>query len=90
MAEVNQGQRRYSMIVRLHEHERANVQQVKNLVLIGEGGVRVRLFEVADVGIERASNLIAREHAQRKATISCNVAEGYNLGDLVEEVRKQG
>ena len=46
-------------------------------------------FEVADVGIERASNLIAREHAQRKATISCNVAEGYNLGDLVEEVRKR-
>lgn len=89
VAEVNQGQRRYSMVVRLHEDERANVEQVKNLVLIGEGGARVRLFEVADVGIERASNLIAREHAQRKATISCNVAEGYNLGDLVDEVRKQ-
>ncbi len=89
VAEVNQGQRRYSMVVRLHEDERANVEQVKNLVLIGQGGARVRLFEVADVGIERASNLIAREHAQRKATISCNVAEGYNLGDLVEEVRKR-
>lgn len=89
VADVNQGLRRYQMVVRLAEDERANVEQVKNLVLIGHGGARVRLFEVADVGTERASNLIARDNSQRKATISCNVAEGYNLGDLVVEVQKQ-
>ena len=30
---------------------------------------------------------IQRENARRKAVISTNVAEGYNLGHLVEQVR---
>jgi len=33
-----------------------------------------------------ASNLIARENAQRKAVVSLNVAEGSNLGHLVAQV----
>jgi len=37
----------------------------------------------------RSSNLITRENAQRKAVISLNVAEGTNLGDLVEQVRER-
>jgi multidrug efflux pump subunit AcrB len=49
----------------------------------------VRLRDVADMGRERTSNLIARENGKRKAVISCNVAEGYNLGQLVEEVKKR-
>ncbi|MCV6604267.1 MAG: efflux RND transporter permease subunit, partial [Porticoccaceae bacterium] len=51
-------------------------------------GQSIYLQEVADVGLEQASNLIVRQNGQRKATVSLNVAEGYNLGDLVEEVRK--
>ncbi len=60
---------------------------MRDLVLRGSGGASVRLREVADIGPERTSNLIARENARRKAVISCNVAEGSNLGDLVEQVR---
>ena len=50
------------------------------------GGELVRLRDVADISLERASNLIARENSQRKAVVSLNVAEGANLGHLVEEV----
>jgi CzcA family heavy metal efflux pump len=87
VAEVNDGLRRYDMVVRLADDERERVDQVMDLVLRGEGGALVRLREVADIGPERTSNLIARENAQRKAVISTNVADGYNLGDLVEDVR---
>ncbi len=52
------------------------------------GGALVRLDEVAVIGPEMASNLIARENAQRKAVISLNVAEGSNLGHLVGQVRE--
>jgi HME family heavy-metal exporter len=69
------------------EHERDSVRDLRSLVLRGRGGALVRLEEVADLGPEMASNLIARENAQRKAVISLNVAEGYNLGHLVEQVR---
>jgi HME family heavy-metal exporter len=87
VAEVNDGLRRYDMVVRLADSERERVEQVMDLMLQGEGGAMVRLREVADIGPERTSNLIARENAQRKAVISTNIAEGYNLGDLVEVVR---
>jgi HME family heavy-metal exporter len=60
---------------------------VKDLILVSPQGRHVRLREVADIGIEMASDLITRENGQRKAVISLNVAEGHNLGHLVEEVQ---
>jgi len=87
VAEVNEGVRRYDIAVRLAPDERATVEQIRKLILRGSGGALVRLEEIADIGPETASNLIARENARRKAVISCNVAEGANLGDLVEQVK---
>lgn len=87
VAEVNQGVRRYELVVRLAEGERERLDQIMDLQLRGSGGAFVRLRDVADIGPEKTSNLITRENAQRKAVISANVAEGYNLGQLVEVVR---
>jgi len=87
VAEVNQGARRYGIVVRLAPEERQRIEQIRDLILTSNDGRLVRLSEVADIGPERTSNIIARENAQRKAVVSCNVAAGYNLGDLVKEVR---
>jgi CzcA family heavy metal efflux pump len=89
VAEVNEGVRRYALVVRLEREERDSVEDLKRLVLRGQGGALVRLEEVAVIGPEMASNLIARENAQRKAVVSLNVAEGSNLGHLVEKVRER-
>jgi HME family heavy-metal exporter len=89
VAEVNEGARRYAITVRLHPDERAAIDDVGALVLRGAGGAHVRLRDVADIGLERTSSLIAREGARRKAVVSCNVAEGYNLGQLVDEIRRR-
>ncbi|MBI5850354.1 MAG: efflux RND transporter permease subunit [Planctomycetes bacterium] len=88
VAEVNEGVRRYPITVRLHPDERARVEDVGALLLRGAGGATVRLADVADIGPERTSNLIAREHGRRKALVSCNVADGYNLGQLVAAVKE--
>jgi HME family heavy-metal exporter len=87
VAEVNEGVRRYDLAVRLAEEERDDLSDIRNLVLQGQGGALVRLHEVADIGPEMTSNLIGRENAQRRAVVTLNVEEGYNLGDLVEEVQ---
>ncbi len=92
VAEVNQGVRRYAMVVRLDASERERLDQVQDLMLRGTGadgrpGPTLRLRDVADIGPEKTPNIIARENAQRKAVISCNVADGYNLGDLVAQVK---
>ena len=89
VAVVNEGINVYDLIVRLAPEHRQRIDQVKDLMLRGTDGKLVRLNEVADVGIEKASNLISRENAQRKAVVSCNVAEGFNLGDLVADVRQR-
>jgi HME family heavy-metal exporter len=88
VATINQGLRRYDLTVRLHPDERQNETQLGELVLTSPHGPQVRLREIADLGIEMASNLIAREGARRKAVVSCNVADGHNLGDLVQAVRQ--
>lgn len=89
VARINQGVRRYDLVVRLDPDRRRNVDDIRDLPLRGRGGAIVRLSEVADIGREQTSNLIARENAQRKAVVSLNVAEGHNLGHLVEEVRQR-
>jgi len=86
VAEVNQGVRRYDIVARLHPDERANVADIRDLLLIGEGGGLVKLSEVADIGPEQMALGIQRENGRRKAVISLNVAEGYNVGDLVKQV----
>jgi HME family heavy-metal exporter len=89
VATVNQGVRRYDLVVRLAPEERLRIEQVQDLVLRGTGGAFVRLSDVATVGPQRSSNLITRENARRKAVISANLAEGANLGDLVQRVRER-
>ena len=86
--QINEGARRLDLVVRLAPEQRQTVEDVRNLILRGAGGAMVRLHEVADVGREHTAMAIQRENARRKAVISTNVAEGYNLGHLVEEVRK--
>ncbi len=94
VAEINHGVRRYDLVVRLAESERERIEQIMDLQLRGASqagtpGPLVRLREVADIGPERTSNLIARENAQRKAVVSANVADGHNLGQLVARVRQR-
>ncbi|MCH2146761.1 MAG: efflux RND transporter permease subunit, partial [Phycisphaerales bacterium] len=84
---VNQGTRQFDLVVRLNDASRESIEDVRDLLLRGEGGAIVRLEDVADIGPQRSSNLITRENAQRKAVVSLNVAEDANLGDLVEEVQ---
>lgn len=89
VARINDGVRRYDMVVRMAPEERQNVQQLRDLVLRGREGAQVRLTEVADVTVERTPNQIVRENARRKALVSLNVDEGANLGDLVQAVRRE-
>ena len=89
VAEVHDGVRRFGLTVRLDQSERDDVSDLHRLVLQGAGGAHVRLSEVADIGIELSSNLIARENTQRKAVISLNVDTGANLGHLVEQVQQR-
>ncbi|MFM1872272.1 MAG: hypothetical protein RL398_1694, partial [Planctomycetota bacterium] len=76
------------LVVRLREDERDDIDDVRDFLLRTPNGGLVRLSEVADVTLEKTSNLITRENGRRKAVVSCNVADGYNLGQLVAAARR--
>jgi len=86
--QVARNQQRWDIVVRLAEADRKGLSDVGAFLLAAPDGARVRLDEVADVYREEASNLIVRDNTRRKALISCNVAPGSNVGDLVAALRE--
>jgi CzcA family heavy metal efflux pump len=85
---INQGVRRYDLVLRLVENQRTSIKNIEDVILTGKSGTLVRLKEVANIGPEQQSNLISRQNAQRKTLISLNVADGYNLGDTISAIQK--
>jgi len=85
---VRDGTRVYDLVVRLHPEGRRGRRELENFVLHGRDGQLVRLSDVATVAPREASVVVTRENAQRKAVVSCNVADGYNLGHVVENVER--
>ncbi|MBT9556336.1 MAG: efflux RND transporter permease subunit [Myxococcales bacterium] len=84
---LQDGPRTIDVAVRLHSDERRDHSDLRRLVLIGAEGQLVRLEEVANVLPERTPNIVAREGGRRKAVISCNVADGYDLGSMIGRVQ---
>lgn len=84
---VNRGSSRLDIVLRLRDTARQSIDDVRHFPLRAPSGAIVRVETVAEVFEERASNLITRENVRRKAIISCNVADGHNLGDLVAAIR---
>ena len=84
---VNRGASRLDIVLRLASEERQDLDDVRSFLLQAPSGAIVRVRDVAIVIEEQSSSLVTRENVRRKAVISCNVAEGHNLGDLVKEIR---
>ncbi len=86
---IHRGGTRSDVVLRLAEAARDEPSDVEDFLLRAPSGAMLRVRSVAEVRRDQASNLIARENVKRKAVVSCNVAEGYNLGDLVAEIRRR-
>ncbi|MCC6672633.1 MAG: efflux RND transporter permease subunit [Planctomycetes bacterium] len=84
---VNQGSSRLDIVLRLAAPARKDLEDVARFPLQAPSGAIVRIETVAEVHEEQASSLITRENVRRKAVISCNVADGHNLGDLIRAIR---
>lgn len=75
----------YDINVRYQEKDRANADQVPNVILCNINGRPVLAKDVADIVDSYAPNKIERESRLRKITVQSNVMQGYSLGNLQEE-----
>lgn len=88
ISEVIDGQKRYTVALRVPEQYRTDPDAMRKIALRAPGGERVTLGEVARVEINRGTELINREEGQRRIVVMSNV-RSRDLGSFVAEVRSK-
>jgi heavy metal efflux system protein len=88
ISEVIDGQKRYTVALRLSERYRTDPDAMRKIMLRAPGGEQVALEQVAHVEVRRGPVLINREQGQRRIVVMSNV-RGRDLGSFVAEVRSK-
>ena len=86
VSEVIDGQKRYTVALRLTDRYRSNPEAMRNIMLHAPNGEHVTLGQVAGIEVTRAAEKIEREAGQRRMVVMSNV-RGRDLGSFVSEVR---
>ncbi len=86
VSEVIDGQKRYTVAVRLPEKYRTDPDALRKVWLKAPAGEQVTLGQVARVEVNRGPELINREQGQRRIVVMSNV-RSRDLGSFVAEVR---
>ena len=88
VSEVIDGQRRYTVAIRLPERYRTDPDAMRSILLRAPAGEQVRLDQVATVEVTRGLEKIEKEEGQRRIVVMSNV-RGRDLGSFVAEVRSK-
>jgi cobalt-zinc-cadmium resistance protein CzcA len=86
VSEVIDGQKRYTVALRLPDRYRTDPAAVRQIALRAPGGEQITLGEVARIEVRRGAEIINREEGQRRIVVMSNV-RGRDLGSFVAEVR---
>lgn len=86
VSQVVDGQKRYTVALRLPERYRTDVDAMKAILMRGPAGEQVSLDQVADVSVTRGPEKVEREEGQRRVVVMSNV-RGRDLGSFVDDVR---
>lgn len=86
--EVSRNTSRWELVVQLEQSERNTPEDLQDFLVTTDTGEQIPLNRLADIYPEQVSNLIIREQGQRQALITCNPAQGANVGDIVATLRK--
>ncbi|GMV06123.1 MAG: copper transporter [Gemmatimonadota bacterium] len=87
-AKYRTGNDEYDIIVRLAEPYRQDLEGLRDLTVMAEGGIQIPLVSVADWSVEEGYGAIRRKDQTRMATISSDVAAGLNSNAVLAEVRQ--
>ena len=86
ISQVIDGQKRYTVALRLPDRYRDDPGALRAVLLRASGGEQVTLGQVAQVEVKRGPEKIEREEGQRRIVVMSNV-RGRDLGSFVAEVR---
>jgi cobalt-zinc-cadmium resistance protein CzcA len=85
---VVEGNRRFDIVVRMHEHARENLDELRNLpVRVGDNGM-LPLHQVAELKTVASVDPIRRDSGQRRAAIMVNL-RGRDVESFVREAESK-
>ncbi len=87
VSQVLEGQRTYDVLVRFADDSRSDIDAIRHSFIDTPTGVKVPLENLATVLESKGPNMIARENAQRRIVISCNVS-GRDLGGVIADLQR--
>jgi cobalt-zinc-cadmium resistance protein CzcA len=88
ISEIIDGQKRYTVALRLPERYRTDPDAMRRITLRAPAGEQVSLDQVARIQVDRGPELINREEGQRRIVVMSNV-RSRDLGSFVAEVRSK-
>lgn len=81
-----QGREKYGIEVRFTRNQRAEIPDIKGLMLTGLNGQKVALSEVADIRVEDGPALLQSEDGKLRSAVQMNVS-GRDLVSFVKETQ---
>lgn len=88
VAEIAEGQLRFSLVVRLPERWRASPDAIGSILVATPAGERIPLSRLATIQQVEGPSTITREWGQRRITVTCNI-RGRDMGSFVTEAKEK-
>ena len=85
---VFEGEKRFDLVVRLAEHKRENIEDIRNLLIPLASGNQIPLRQLAKVDYKNTPNQIQREDAKRRIVVGFNV-KGRDVESVVTELQQK-
>lgn len=83
---VYEGDRRFDLVLRLSDQQRASIQDVQQLLVDVPNGLQMPLSTFAQVSLQNSANQIQREDANRRIVVGFNV-RGRDVQSIVQELQ---
>jgi cobalt-zinc-cadmium resistance protein CzcA len=87
-SQVVDGEKRFDIVVRYQPQYRANLDQIRRIMVLTPDGYRIPLEELADIKIDDGASLIYREANSRYIAIKFSV-RGRDLGSTIADAQAQ-
>lgn len=83
--QIFEEERRFDLVVRLEEKARANIDDIRNLLVTTPNGQQVPLYQIANVSYKEGPNQIQRDDTKRRILVGFNV-RGRDVESVVKEL----
>ncbi len=86
VGEIQQGERRFPLAIRLHERYRRSEAAVRRILVTASNGDRIPLDQLAHISTVEAPAAVNREWGKRRIVVQANV-RGRDVGSFVADAR---